>query len=105
VLETTYFDTPVEIVSDARRVVCLQRPGPAHLLECHPPEQQRIGGLALLANCRLNVCLIDLGVGAGRVEPALVASMTPSSVMFSVTIRSLMPGPPELIGVRPAGAV
>jgi hypothetical protein len=62
---------PVEVVSDARRVVCLQRPVPAHLLGRHPPEHQRIGGLSLLANCGLNVCLIDLGVGAGRVEPAL----------------------------------
>jgi hypothetical protein len=61
----------VEVVGDARRVVCLQRPVPAHLLERHPPEQQRIGGVALLAKGRLNVCVIDRGVIAGRIEPTL----------------------------------
>jgi hypothetical protein len=68
VLESTYFETS-EVVGDSRRVVGLKRPVAAHLLERHPPEEQRIGGLALLPKRRLNVRYIVLA--AGRGEPAL----------------------------------
>jgi hypothetical protein len=59
----------VEVVSDAGRVVGLQRPVAAHLIERHPPEEQRIGGLALLPKRRLDARYIVLA--AGGVEPAL----------------------------------
>jgi hypothetical protein len=59
----------VEVVGDTRRVVGLQRPVAAHLLERDPPEEQRIGGLALLPERRLDVRYVVLA--AGGVEPAL----------------------------------
>jgi hypothetical protein len=58
----------VEVIGDGRRVVGLQRPVAAHLLERHPPEHRRIGGLALLARRRLDARYIVLA--AGGIEPS-----------------------------------
>jgi hypothetical protein len=70
VLETTYFDTVVEVVADAGGVVGLLGPVAAHLLERDPSEQDGVGGLALLAQRRDEVGLVDLGL-VGHAEPAI----------------------------------
>jgi hypothetical protein len=72
----------------ARRVVGLQRPVAAHLLERHPPEEQRVGDLPLLSKHRLDV---RYGVlAAGGAEAALGRFGDPSSVIFAVMIRPRM---------------
>ena len=68
----------------------LLRPVAAHLLESHPSDEERVSRLALLRKRRHDVGLIDLGIVAGRMNQPSVASITPSSVMFSVTISSLI---------------
>jgi hypothetical protein len=60
----------VEVVGDAGGVVGLQWPVPAHVLEGHASEEQRIRSVALFPQRRLDVGLIDVGVVSGWSEPS-----------------------------------
>src|SRR5829696_9871502 len=60
----------VEVVGRARRVVGLERPVPAEVLEGLASEHEGVGRRALLPHGVLEVGSIDLGVGAG-IEPTL----------------------------------
>jgi hypothetical protein len=44
----------------------LHRPVAAHLLERHPPEEQRVGGLPLLSKHRLDVRYSVLAAGGAN---------------------------------------
>ena len=70
---------------DARRVVGLLWPAAAELLERGTSEQQRILCLGLLAQHRLDVGVVDVGLVSGRCEPSLGRLDHTSTVTFSVT--------------------